>query len=221
MAKEKATEKKAAPVKEKAAPKEKAEKAAPAEKAAAPAKAKPGRPRLKDKYDKVVLPALMKEFGYKSIMQVPRVEKIVLNVGLGEAIQNIKLLDVVQQELTTITGQKAMITKARKAIAGFKLRKGLPIGCMVTLRKERMYYFLDKLISIALPRIRDFRGIPPKSFDGKGNYSLGVKEQLIFPEINYDKVELVHGMDIVICTSATTDNEGRALLAKLGMPFRS
>jgi len=177
-------------------------------------------PRLKDKYTKSVAPAMIKEFSYGNVMQVPRLQKVVLNVGLGEAIQNIKLLDSVQAELTSITGQKAVITKAKKAIAGFKLRKGLPIGCMVTLRGDRMYEFLDRFISLALPRIRDFRGVSPKSFDGKGNYSVGLKEQFLFPEIKYDKVQIVHGLDITICTSAKTDNESRALLAHLGMPFR-
>jgi len=162
----------------------------------------------------------MKEFSYTSIMQVPRIDKVVLNVGLGQAVQNVKLLDSVQEELTAISGQKAVITKAKKAIATFKLRKGMPIGCMVTLRGDRMYEFLDRFISLALPRIRDFRGVNPKSFDGKGNYSIGLKEQIIFPEIQYDKVQLVHGMDVVICTSAPSDKEGRALLGELGMPFR-
>lgn len=177
-------------------------------------------PRLKEKYKGSVAAELQKQFNYKSPMQVPKITKVVLNVGLGEAIQNVKLLDSVQKEMTAITGQKAMITKAKKAIAGFKLRKGLPIGCMVTLRGDRMWEFMDRLISLALPRIRDFRGINPKSFDGHGNYSLGLKEQFIFPEISYEKVELVHGMDIVICTTAASDNEGRALLSGLGMPFR-
>lgn len=177
-------------------------------------------PRLKEKYKSAVIPGLMSEFSYRNLMQVPRLEKVVLNVGLGEAIQNIKLLDSIQKELSAIAGQKAVITKAKKSIAGFKLRKGMPIGCMVTLRGERMYEFLDKFISLTLPRIRDFRGISPKSFDGKGNYAIGVKEQVIFPEVSYDKVEIVHGMDIIICTSAKTDNEGRALLSHLGMPFR-
>jgi large subunit ribosomal protein L5 len=177
-------------------------------------------PRLKEKYTAAAVPALMKQFSYKSIMQVPRIEKVVLNVGLGEAVQNVKLLDSVQEELTAISGQKAVITKAKKAIATFKLRKGMPIGCMVTLRGVKMFEFLDRFISLALPRIRDFRGVSPKSFDGKGNYSVGLKEQIIFPEINYDKVQLVHGMDVVICTSAPTDNEGRALLTELGMPFK-
>ncbi len=176
-------------------------------------------PRLKDKYEKEVAPALMKEFNYSNVMQVPRLEKISLNVGLGEAITNIKLLDSVQVEMTAIAGQKAVITKAKKAIATFKLRAGMPIGCRVTLRRTRMYEFLDRFISLALPRIRDFRGINPKSFDGLGNYSLGVKEQYIFPEVNYDKVQIVHGMDITICTSAKTDNEARALLKHFGMPF--
>jgi len=177
-------------------------------------------PRLREKYREVVVPALMKEFSYKSIMQVPKVEKVALNVGLGEAIQNIKLLDAAQKELSMISGQKAVTTKAKKSIAGFKLRKGMPIGCKVTLRGNRMYEFLDRLISVALPRIRDFKGVSTRAFDGKGNYSLGVKEQFIFPEIDYDKVEMVHGMDIAICTSARTDAEAKALLKHLGMPFR-
>lgn len=178
-------------------------------------------PRLKGKYREEVVPALMKEFSYKNVMQVPKVEKVVLNVGLGEAIQNIKLLDAAQRELAMITGQKAVVTKAKKSIAGFKLRKGMPIGCKVTLRGDRMYEFLDRLISLALPRIRDFRGVSGKSFDGRGNYSLGIKEQFIFPEIDYDRVEMVHGMDVIICTSARTDAEGKALLRYLGIPFRS
>ncbi|MEE9524312.1 MAG: 50S ribosomal protein L5 [Thermodesulfovibrionales bacterium] len=177
-------------------------------------------PRLKEKYQKEVVPELMKEFSYKSIMQVPKLDKIVLNVGLGEALQNIKLLDAAQNELTVISGQKAVVTKSKKAIAGFKLRKDLPIGCKVTLRKSKMYEFLDRMISVALPRIRDFRGISPKSFDGHGNYALGVKEQFIFPEVDYDKVEMVHGMDIIICTTAKTDEESKALLKHLGMPFK-
>lgn len=177
-------------------------------------------PRLREKYRESVVPALMKDFSYKNIMQVPKVEKVVLNVGLGEAIQNIKLLDAAQKELSIITGQKAVTTKAKKSIAGFKLRKGMPIGCKVTLRGERMFEFLDRLISVALPRIRDFKGVSTRAFDGKGNYSLGIKEQFIFPEIDYDKVEMVHGMDIAICTSARTDAEARALLKHLGMPFR-
>lgn len=176
--------------------------------------------RFREKYQKEVVPALMKEFSYTSVMQAPRLEKVVLNVGLGEATQNIKLLDSIQKELTQISGQKAVITKAKKAIAGFKLRKGVPIGCMVTIRGVRMFEFLDRFISLALPRIRDFRGVNDKSFDGHGNYAVGIKEQFIFPEVNYDKVELTHGMDIIICTSARTDEEGRALLAHMGMPFK-
>ncbi len=175
--------------------------------------------RLKDKYMSEVAPAMQKEFSYSNVMQVPRLEKISLNVALGEAVQNVKLLDSVQQEMSDIAGQKAVITKAKKAIATFKLRAGMPIGCRVTLRREKMYEFLDRFISLTLPRIRDFRGINPKSFDGMGNYSLGVKEQYIFPEVNYDKVQVVHGMDITICTSAKTDNEARALLKYFGMPF--
>ncbi|MCE5194595.1 MAG: 50S ribosomal protein L5 [Nitrospiraceae bacterium] len=179
-----------------------------------------GQPRLKTKYIKEIIPAMMKEFTYSNIMQVPKIEKVVLNVGLGEAIQNIKILENAQKELGTITGQKAVITKAKKAIAGFKLRKGMPIGCKVTLRGAVMYEFLDRFISLALPRVRDFKGVPPKSFDGKGNYSIGVKEQFMFPEIEYDKVDTVHGMDITICTTAKTDKESKALLTYMGMPFR-
>ncbi len=175
--------------------------------------------RLKEKYIKEVVPELKKKFGYKNVMQAPRLQKVVLNVGLGEAIQNIKLLDSIQKELAAITGQRPVVTKAKKAIAAFKLRQGVSIGCMVTLRGNNMYEFLDRLISLALPRIRDFRGVSKKSFDGRGNYALGVKEQFMFPEIDYDKVEIVHGMDIIICTSAKTDEEGRALLANMGMPF--
>jgi len=177
-------------------------------------------PRVKEKYLNQVVPALMKQFSYKNIMQVPKLDKIVLNVGLGEAIQNIKLLDGIQKELTAIAGQKAVITKAKKSIAGFKLRAGMPIGCTVTLRGTKMYEFFDRMVSLALPRIRDFRGVSKSSFDGHGNYALGVKEQFIFPEVDYDKVEMVHGMDIVICMTANTDEEGRALLSELGMPFR-
>lgn len=177
-------------------------------------------PRLKERYKKEIIPALMKEFSYKNLMEVPKIEKIVLNVGLGEAIQNIKLLDSVQKELSMITGQRAVITKAKKSIAAFKLRKGVPIGCKVTLRGDRMYEFLDRLVSVALPRIRDFKGVSGKAFDGRGNYTLGVKEQFIFPEIDYDKVEMVHGMDMTICTTAKTDAEAKALLRLMGMPFR-
>ncbi len=178
-------------------------------------------PRLKEKYIKEVVPNMMREFSYKNIMEVPKIEKIVLNVGLGEAIQNIKLLDAAQKELSMITGQKAVVSKAKKSIAAFKLRKGAPIGCKVTLRGKIMYEFLDRFISLSLPRIRDFRGISGKSFDGRGNYSLGLKEQFIFPEIDYDKVEMVHGLDVVFCTSAKTDKESKALLRYFGMPFRN
>lgn len=178
-------------------------------------------PRLKERYIKKVIPAMVKEFSYKNIMEVPKVEKVVLNVGLGEAIQNIKLLDATQKELSLITGQKAVVTKAKKSIASFKLRKGMPIGCKVTLRGDRMYEFLDRLINLALPRIRDFKGVSSRSFDGRGNYSLGLKEQFIFHEIDYDKVEIVHGLDVTICTTAKTDKEGKALLRYLGMPFRN
>jgi large subunit ribosomal protein L5 len=178
-------------------------------------------PRLREKYLKEVVPNMMKEFSYSNIMEVPRVQKVVLNVGLGEAIQNIKLLDAAQKELSLITGQKAVITKAKKSIAAFKLRKGVPIGCKVTLRGNIMYEFLDRFISVALPRIRDFKGIPGKSFDGRGNYSLGLKEQFMFPEIDYDKVEMVHGLDVVFCTTAKTDRESKALLRYMGMPFKN
>jgi large subunit ribosomal protein L5 len=178
-------------------------------------------PRLREKYVKEVVPNMMKEFLYRNIMEVPRVQKVVLNVGLGEAIQNIKLLDAAQKELSLIAGQKAVITKAKKSIAAFKLRKGTPIGCKVTLRGNIMYEFLDRFISVALPRIRDFKGIPGKSFDGRGNYSLGLKEQFIFPEIDYDKVEMVHGLDVVFCTTAKTDRESKALLRYMGMPFKN
>jgi large subunit ribosomal protein L5 len=178
-------------------------------------------PRLKEKYTKDIIPAMMKEFSYKNVMQVPKIQKVVLNVGLGEAIQNIKLLEAAQKELAKITGQKAVITKAKKSIATFKLREGMPIGCKVTLRGNTMYEFLDRLITIALPSIRDFRGISGKSFDGRGNYALGIREQFIFPEIDYDKVEMVHGLDIIMCTSAGTDKESKALLRMLGIPFRN
>jgi large subunit ribosomal protein L5 len=179
------------------------------------------RPRLRDMYQQQVIPALMKEFGYKNIMQVPRLDRIVLNVGMGEAIQNVKLLESAATELGTITGQKPIVTRAKKAIAGFKLRQGLPIGTKVTLRNRRMYEFFDRLVTLALPRIRDFRGVSPKAFDGRGNYTLGLKEQLIFPEIQYDEVASIHGMDITIVTTARTNDEGKALLKQLGMPFRT
>ncbi|CBK41073.1 50S ribosomal protein L5 [Nitrospira defluvii] len=178
-------------------------------------------PRLRETYREQVVPALMKEFGYGNLMQVPRLERIVLNVGMGEAIQNVKLLESASNELGIITGQKPITTRAKKAIAGFKLRQGMPIGAKVTLRSRRMWEFLDRLISLALPRIRDFRGISPKAFDGRGNYTLGLKEQLIFPEIEYDSVASIHGMDITIVTTARTNDEGKALLKHLGMPFRA
>ena len=176
--------------------------------------------RLKEKFLKEVSPALMSKFEYKSVMQVPKVDKIVINMGVGDAVQNTKALDAAVEELTTITGQKPVVTKAKKSIAGFRLREGMPIGAKVTLRGERMYDFLDKLIAISLPRVRDFRGVSKKSFDGRGNYTLGVKEQLIFPEIDYDKVSKVRGMDIVIVTTANSDEEARELLTQFGMPFQ-
>jgi large subunit ribosomal protein L5 len=178
-------------------------------------------PRLKEKYRAQVAPALMQRFSYRNPMQVPRLEKIVLNVGMGEAIANAKLLDKAVDELGRITGQKPLVTSAKKSIAGFKLRAGSPIGAKVTLRGERMYEFLDRLISIALPRIRDFKGVPPRAFDGRGNYNLGLREQLIFPEIKYDEIDAVHGMDITIVTTARTNDEGKALLEALGLPFRA
>ena len=176
--------------------------------------------RLQEKYENSVRAELANKFAYKSSMQIPKVEKIVINMGIGDAVANVKVLDDAVEELTLITGQKPVVTKARKSIANFKLREGMPIGCKVTLRGERMYQFLDKLISVALPRVRDFHGINGNSFDGRGNYTLGVKEQLIFPEINFDKVKKVRGMDIVIVTTAKTDEEGRTLLQLMGMPFR-
>lgn len=176
--------------------------------------------RLKEKYLQEVVPSLMEKFNYKSVMQVPKVEKIVINMGVGDAVQNPKNLDMAVEELSLITGQKPVVTRAKKSIAGFRLREGMPIGCKVTLRGERMYDFLDKLVSVSLPRVRDFRGVSKNAFDGRGNYTLGIKEQLIFPEIDYDKVSKVRGMDIVIVTTANTDEESRELLAQLGMPFR-
>ena len=176
--------------------------------------------RLKEKYLKEVSPALMSKFEYKSVMQVPKVDKIVINMGVGDAVQNTKALDAAVEELQIISGQKPVVTKAKKSIAGFRLREGMPIGAKVTLRGERMYEFLDKLISISLPRVRDFRGVSKKAFDGRGNYTLGVKEQLIFPEIDYDKVSKVRGMDIVIVTTANSDEEARELLTQFGMPFQ-
>lgn len=175
--------------------------------------------RLQEKYQTSVKSELQNKFNYKSSMQIPRVEKIVINMGCGDAVANSKVLDDAVEELALITGQKPVVTKAKKSIANFKLREGMPIGCKVTLRGERMYEFLDKLVSISLPRVRDFRGVPKNSFDGRGNYTLGVKEQLIFPEIDFDKVAKLRGMDIVFVTTAKTDEEGRALLTELGMPF--
>ncbi len=176
--------------------------------------------RLREKYQNEVVPKLAEQFRYKSSMQIPRIEKIVVNMGLGEAIQNIKILDSAAEELAQLTGQKAVITRARQSIAAFKLRKGMPIGCMVTLRGNRMYEFFDKLVNVALPRVRDFRGISSKALDGRGNYTLGIKEHIIFPEIDYDKIDKIKGMNITIVTSAQTDDEARTLLALMGMPFR-
>jgi large subunit ribosomal protein L5 len=177
--------------------------------------------RLKERYQKEVAPAIAKEFGIKNPMAVPRVEKIVLNMGMGEAIANAKILDTAADELRAITGQKPVVTKAKKSIASFKLRQGMPIGVVVTLRGDRMYEFLDRLVSIALPRVRDFRGVSPKAFDGRGNYTIGVREQLIFPEIDFNKVDKLRGMNISIVTTARDDEQARALLKGLGMPFRA
>ncbi|MFO7761271.1 MAG: 50S ribosomal protein L5 [Thermodesulfobacteriota bacterium] len=175
---------------------------------------------LAEYYKKECLPLLMEEFNYSNVMEVPKILKIVLNMGLGEAVQNSKIIDSATKELTLISGQKAVVTRARKSIAGFKLREGMPIGCRVTLRKKKMYYFYSKLVQIALPRVRDFQGVSPKAFDGHGNYSLGIKEHIIFPEINYDKIDKIKGFNITIVTNARTDKEGRSLLKKLGMPFK-
>lgn len=176
--------------------------------------------RLEETFKNDVVSALMQKFNYKNVMQVPKVEKVVINVGLGEAIQNAKALDATVEDIQKITGQKPVVTRAKKSIAGFKLREGMPIGVKVTLRGERMYHFMDKLFNVALPRVRDFRGVSPKSFDGRGNYTLGLKEQLIFPEIEYDQIDKVRGMDIVFVTTAQSDEEARELLAQMGMPFR-
>ena len=176
--------------------------------------------RLMERYQNDVVKSMMEKFNYSSRMQAPKIEKIVINIGVGDAVSNSKLLDEAVNELTLISGQKPIITRAKKSIAGFKLREGMPIGCKVTLRGERMYEFLDKLINISLPRVRDFRGVSNNSFDGRGNYTLGIKEQLIFPEINFDKVNKLRGMDIVFVTTAKTDEEGHELLAQLGMPFK-
>ncbi len=177
--------------------------------------------RLHDFYKSDVIPKLKEKFGYRNPMQVPRLEKVIINMGLGEAIDNIKILDSAAEEIAVITGQKPVITKARKSISNFKLRAGVPIGMKVTLRRDRMYYFLDKLLAVALPRVRDFKGVSPKGFDGRGNYTLGVKEQIIFPEINYDKIDKIKGMNITIVTTARNDEEGLELLRLLGMPFRA
>ncbi len=174
---------------------------------------------LKEKYKKEVVPKLLERFGYKNIMQVPRLEKVVLNIGLGEAIQNAKALEAAQNDLALITGQRPVVTRAKKSIAAFRVRAGMPIGLKVTLRGERMYHFLEKLMNITLPRIRDFQGVPRNSFDGRGNYTLGLKEQIVFPEIDYDKIDKVRGLEISIITTAESDEEGRALLEELGMPF--
>lgn len=178
-------------------------------------------PRLKDKYLTEVLPQLTKDFGYANRMQAPRIEKIIVNMGLGEAIQNIKAIDHATADLALITGQRPVVTRARRSISNFKLRAGMPIGCRVTLRRDRMYEFLDRLINIALPRVRDFRGISGKSFDGRGNYTMGIREQIIFPEINYDKIDKIRGMNITIVTTAKTDEEAKAFLRQMGMPFRN
>ena len=175
--------------------------------------------RLKDQYQDKIVDALMKKFGYKNKLQAPKLEKIVINMGVGEAKENAKILEAAVKDLETITGQKAVTTKAKKSVANFKLREGMAIGCKVTLRGEKMYEFLDRLVNLALPRVRDFRGINPNAFDGRGNYALGIKEQLIFPEIEYDKIDKVRGMDVIFVTTAKTDEEGRELLAQFGMPF--
>ncbi len=175
--------------------------------------------RLKDQYLNEIVDALMKKFGYKNKMQVPKLDKIVVNMGVGEAKENAKILEAAVKDMETITGQKAIVTKAKHSIANFKIREGMAIGCKVTLRGEKMYEFLDRLVNLALPRVRDFRGINPNAFDGRGNYALGIKEQLIFPEIEYDKIDKIRGMDVIIVTTAKTDEEGRELLAQFGMPF--
>lgn len=178
-------------------------------------------PRLQDHYKAEVVPKLKAKFGYRNVMQVPRLSKVIVNMGLGDAIENIKVIDSAAEEIGVITGQRPVVTKARKSIANFKLRAGVPIGVMVTLRRDRMYYFLDKLMAIALPRVRDFKGVTPKGFDGRGNYTLGVREQIIFPEVNYDKIDKIRGMNITIVTTARTDEEGLELLRLMGMPFRA
>lgn len=175
---------------------------------------------LQEKYVSEIMPKLKEQFGYKNVMQIPKIEKIIVNIGVGEAVQNAKAIDGAVSDLTLITGQKPIITKAKKSIAGFKLREGVAIGCKVTLRGERMYDFLDKLINIVLPRVRDFRGVSPQAFDGRGNYALGIKEQTIFPEIEFDKIDKIRGLEVVVVTTANTDEEARALLKDMGMPFR-
>ena len=177
--------------------------------------------RLRERYTKEIVPALMRDLGYTNVLQVPRLQKIVLNMGLGEAVQNPKIIDGAVEEMTAIAGQKPVVTRARKAISNFKLREKMPIGVMVTLRVERMYEFLDRFVSAALPRVRDFKGVADRAFDGRGNYSLGLREQMIFPEINLDKVDKIKGLTVVVCTTARTDAEGKALLRALGMPFRA
>jgi large subunit ribosomal protein L5 len=232
MADDKRTDKKA-PKADKPAATDKQPKQAKAEKADKPAKSQqpaekahaadqPHQPaRLKEIYRKDIVPALVKQFGYKTQMQVPRISKVVLNMGVGEATADKKILDNAVGDMTKISGQKPVVTKARKAIAGFKIREGYPIGCMVTLRQERMYEFLDRLVTVALPRVRDFRGISGRGFDGRGNYNMGVKEQIIFPEIEYDKIDAIRGMNITITTTAKTDAEAKALLTAFKFPFRN
>ena len=193
------------------------------DKAAAPAAPRPAdyKPRMKVHYEAVVRDALKKEFGYGNVMQIPRLEKIVVNMGVGEAVNDRKKVDSAAKELSLIAGQRAVVTKARKSIATYKVREGMPIGCRVTLRGDRMYEFVDRLVTIALPRVKDFRGLSPKSFDGRGNYAMGIKEQIVFPEINYDDVEDVRGMDVIVCTTAASDDEARALLRGFNFPFRT
>ena len=177
--------------------------------------------RLQDQYKAEIVPRLKEKFGYRNVMQVPKLSKVVVNMGLGDAIENVKVIETAAAEISIITGQKPVVTKARKSIANFKLREGVPIGVMVTLRRDRMYHFLDKLIAIALPRVRDFKGVSPRGFDGRGNYTLGIKEQIMFPEVNYDKIDKIRGMNITIVTTARTDEEGLELLRLMGIPFRA
>jgi len=212
-----------APGKPQAGGKAQAAKGKPAEEKAPPSRARGTGtvpPRLRERFRGAIVAALMKERGYTSPLEVPRLEKIVVNMGLGEAKDNVKILDHAVADLSTITGQKPVVTKAKKSIANFKIRAGMPIGTKVTLRGARMYEFLDRLVNVALPRVRDFKGVSPKSFDGRGNYALGLKEQVIFPEIVYDKIDKIRGMDVIICTTASSDEEARALLGHLGVPFR-